>query len=256
MKRALARAASRRPAAGLSVLIYHRVGGGTPDEMDVPVMQFRRHLEVLRRHRPVSLDAALDELEAGDNSPKAVLTFDDGFADVHDTVLPLLVEFGMPFTLYLATGYVGGVMRWPGPAATPGPGLRWEQLEALLASGLCTFANHTHTHPLPARLTVDDVDRCTDAIRARLGVVPRHFAYPFGVPVPALDADLRTRFRSAATGLPGRGRPGGDLLRLPRIPVRQTDPIGFFAAKLTGRLLPERLYGGAVSVAKRAGVRA
>jgi quercetin dioxygenase-like cupin family protein len=41
-------------------------------------------LYVLAGHRVLGLDAALDELAAGDDAPKVVLTFDDGFADVHD----------------------------------------------------------------------------------------------------------------------------------------------------------------------------
>jgi hypothetical protein len=38
--------------------------------------------------------------------------------------------------------------------------------------------------------------------------------------------------------------------------VRATDPIEFFAAKLAGRLIPERAYNATVAVAKRAGVPA
>ena len=46
-----------------------------------------------------------------------VLTFDDGFADVHDHAWPLLRERGLPFTIYLTTAYVGGPMRWEGSTA-------------------------------------------------------------------------------------------------------------------------------------------
>ncbi|MDP8969515.1 MAG: polysaccharide deacetylase family protein [Actinomycetota bacterium] len=257
LKEALARTASRRPASGLSVLIYHRVGGGTPDERDLDVAAFQAQLDLLASHRIVGLDTALDELAAGDDSPKAVLTFDDGFAEVHDVAWPLLAERRVPFTLYLATAYVGGQMHWDGSTAkAPGPGLSWEQLAELAASGLCTLGNHTHTHARPEALTIEELDRCSEAIRTHLGVVPRHFAYTWGVQVSAMEPRLRARFRSAATGRLGRNHPGEDPLRLKRIPVRASDPIEFFAAKLTGRLLPERAYAGIVAGAKRLGVRA
>ncbi len=257
LKQALARAASRHPAAGLSMLIYHRVGGGTPDERDLDASAFAAQLELLGRHRVVGLDTALDELAAGDNSPKVALTFDDGFAEVYDVAWPLLSEHRYPFTLYLATAYVGGRMHWEGSTAkAPGSALHWDQLGELVESGLCTLGNHTHTHARPEALTTEELDRCTETIRRRLGVTPRHFAYTWGVPVPAMEAQLRVRFRSAATGRLGRNQAGGDALRLKRIPVRGSDPLEFFAAKLTGRLLPERTYASIVAGAKLIGLKA
>lgn len=254
LKTVLARAASGHAAEGLSMLVYHRIGGGTSDERDVTVDAFRAHVDVLRRHRVVSLDQALEELAATDASPKIVITFDDGFADVYTRAWRLLAEQGLPFTLYLSTAYVGGVMHWEGSTAAPEPALSWDQLDELAASPLVTIGNHTHTHAHPAALTTEELDRCSAVITQRLGVTPQHFAYPWGVPVPAMEAALRERFRSAATGELGRNLPGTNPLRLRRIPVRGTDPPRFFAAKLTGRLLPERAYAAIVATAKRVGI--
>lgn len=256
VKHVLGALPSPRPAAGATLLIYHRVGGGTTDELDLPVARFRRQLELLADHDVVSLDAALDRLDAGESSPCFVLTFDDGFADIHGHAWPLLRERGLPFTVYLAAGYVDAVMRWEGSTAKGvGRGLAWEQLAEMVESGLCTVGNHTHRHVRPEALTPDELDECTAVVRARLGVTPRHFTYPWGIPVPALEADLRQRFRSASTGLLGRNLPDVDRMRLARVPVRRTDPDRFFAAKLTGGLLPERAYAALVNSAKAWGGR-
>jgi hypothetical protein len=103
-----------------------------------------------------------------------------------------------------------------------------------------TFGNHTHTHAPPNRLNTDELDRCTALLQEHLGVTPKHFAYTWGVPVPRMEPALRARFRSAATRQLGRNLPGHNPMRLRRISVRRSDPPGFFAAKLCGRLLPER----------------
>lgn len=244
-------------AGGCTALIYHRVGGGTPDERDLGTEAFRAQMDLLTRHRVVPLDQAVDELAKGDDRQKIVITFDDGFADVAVTALPILAERALPFTLYVATAYLGGQMHWDGSTAkAPGPALTWTQLEQLAASPLCTIGNHTHTHARPEFLSAEELDRCSDELSSRLGVVPRHFAYTWGIPVTRMEPELRSRFRSAATGELGRNYPGVDPMRLARVPVRGSDPVPFFKAKLSGRLLPERAYGALVGLAKRAGMRA
>ena len=243
--------------AGATLLIYHRVGGGTLDERDLALTDFEQQAEELTRHDVVSLDTAVDRLESGDASPSVVLTFDDGFADVYDNAWPILKAHGLPFTLYLTTGYVGGTMHWDGSTAkAAGAGLSWQQLDEMVASELCTVANHTHTHARPENLDVEELDVCNALIEQHLGVTAKHFTYTWGIPVPAMEDALRARFRSASTGHLGRNLPGTDLMRLCRVPIRRTDPIEFFRAKLTGRLRAERAYEKVVTAAKRAGARA
>ena len=238
LKQGLGGVASRAHHPGTTILIYHRVGGGSPDERDTPVASFAAQVDVLSQHRVVPLDTALDELQAGVDSPKVVLTFDDGFEDVYANAWPLLSEARLPFVVYVATAYIGGEMHWDGStAAAPGRGLAWSQLREMVASGLCTVANHTHDHVRPEALTTVQLDRCSDVLREELDIEPAHFAYTWGIPVPRLDRELRARFRSAVTGHVGRNHPEADPLYLSRVPVRGSDPTSFFAAKLTGRLL-------------------
>jgi hypothetical protein len=259
LKRGLAAARpprQRRATGGTTLLIYHRVGGRTPDERDLPKPEFEAQVEILRSHRVVALDVALDELAAGDDSPKVVLTFDDGFADVHTTAWPLLREAELPITLYVTTAYLDGVMHWPGSTSKhPGPALSWKQLEELAGHPLVTIGNHTHTHARPEALSAQEFDQCSELLETRLGVRPAHFCFTWGVPVPEARRLLAARFRSAATGHVGRNHPGQDLLALHRVPVRATDPLAFFQAKLSGDLRPEQTYERIVGAAKRIGLR-
>ncbi len=256
IKRALATVSGGR-AAGATFLIYHRVGGGSSDELDVSAADFRDQVDVLGDYPVAAIDDAVDALGRNDTRHRVVLTFDDGFRDVYDHAWPLLRERRLPFTVYLTTGYVGGTMRWEGSTARDqgAPGLAWDQLREMVDSGLCTVGNHTHSHVPPNQLSADELDRCSEAVEQNLNVVPRHFAYTWGVPVPAMEQALRERFRTAATGHLGRNRPRTEPMRFDRVPVRRTDPIEFFRAKLHGGLLPERTYAGLVTTAKRAGLR-
>lgn len=254
LKRLLAAIPDPGPALGATVLIFHRVGGGSTDELDCPTARFAAVLDALDGHDVVSLDAALDRLDRGDTTPSVCLTFDDGWGDVHANAFPLLQRRGLPFTIYLASAYMGAPMRWEGSTGTgSGPGLAWSSLAEMVASGLCTIGNHTHTHARPEALTAAELDRCSDTVEAHLGTRPHHFAYTWGIDVPALHDDLRRRFRSAATGALGRNLPGTDRMALRRVPVRASDPPAFVRATLAGgSLQAERAYEAIVRAAKAA----
>ncbi|MFB6892281.1 polysaccharide deacetylase family protein [Kitasatospora sp. NPDC056327] len=261
VKRQLARGTGGNPGEGATVLSYHRIGGGSRDERDVSTADFTAQADLLAALPPgrvVSLDGATDRIESGRRTPSVVLTFDDGFADVHENAWPLLRERRLPFTIYLASGHVGGEMRWEGAAvrSAGAPALSWEQLREMTASGLCTVANHTRTHARPEVLSVTELDACNDEVEEYLGVRPCHYAYTWGVPVPHLEPALRARFRTAATGEIGRNTPGVDPVRLRRVPVHRSDPIDFFRAKLHGRLIPERAYARIAAATRAVGVRA
>ncbi len=257
LKSLLSQGGGRETAQGATLLIYHRVGGGTLDELDVSTANFARQLELLDSHEVVSLDIALDRLDAGDDRPTVVLTFDDGFEDVHSNAWPLLRERGVPFTVYLASAFVARPMRWEASTAkgSVGTGMTWSQLAEMVDSGLCTIGNHTHRHVPPEGLTAEELDDCSSSIERHLGVAPTHFTYPWGIPVADMEPALRVRFRSASSGVLGRNVPGTDPLRLARVPVRRTDPDAFFAAKLVGALGPERAYATMVRVGKAVGLR-
>lgn len=257
LKTVLGALRSRKSASGMTMLIYHRIGGGTSDELDLPTEAFTQQIALLAKHEVLSLDEAIDRLEADDPRPSIVITFDDGFADVYENAWPVLEAHRIPFTIYLASAYMGALMRWEGSTATgdAGTGLEWRQIQEMVESGLCTIGNHTHNHVPPSSLSAAELDECSTTITRELGLQPNHFTYPWGIAIPDARPLLQQRFRSASTGALGRNLPGTDLMNLARVPVRRTDPINFFAAKLTGRLFPERIYSRIVSMAKRAGIK-
>lgn len=228
----------RPPPAGVVVLIYHRVGGGTPSAVDLPVEVFREQMTLLAGTRPVlTLDDAVEQMAAGATPDGVVLTFDDGTPDFYECAVPVLEDLGLPATLYAATGPIdrGEPMPWGVPAAT------WSSLRSAVATGLVTIGSHTRDHRLLHRLdraTVgDDLDASIESIVEQIGISPRHFAYPKAVRGnPAAEVEVRTRFASAALAGNRVNRSGDDLHRLARTPVHRADPPAVFTRKIHGGL--------------------
>lgn len=226
------------PARGVVVLVYHRVGGGTHLELDLPRADFDAQMAWLADHQVAStLDDALVALDGdGHGSDPVVVTFDDGTADFVDEALPVLVAHEIPATLYLATAFVEDGTPFPYGA----PPMSWSGLRDAVSTGLVTVGSHTHTHALLDRLPPQQIARELDESRRlvedRLGVRADHFAYPKALPgSAAADGAVRARFRSAAlAGTRPNPYRTTDPHRLARSPVQASDGDRWFAAKVAG----------------------
>ena len=197
----------RPPLDGLTILIYHRVGGGSGSSVDLPTALFDEQVAFLAEHcRIYSLTEAADLLAAdltsrptgGDPSrPCVALTFDDGTADFAEEALPVLARHGVPVTYYLATDFVDRQVAFP-DGARP---MTWTQAAEMVASGLVEVGSHTHTHALLDRVSradaASELDRSIGAVEDHLGLRPQHFAYPKALlGSPQNEHEVRNRFRT------------------------------------------------------------
>jgi peptidoglycan/xylan/chitin deacetylase (PgdA/CDA1 family) len=232
--------AVHRPPPGLVVLIYHRVGRRTPIEVDLPLPLFTDQIaELAATRHVVSLVDGLARLadRSALRDAAVAITFDDGTADFADLALPVLVQHGVPVTLYVATDFIERGAAFP----NEGVPLTWTALSEALATGLVAVGSHTHTHSLLDRLPpgkiAAELDRSIELIGERTGATAAHFAYPKAVPgSPDADALVRTRFLSAALAGTRVNRAGADPYRLARSPVQYSDGMRWFRHKAAGGL--------------------
>lgn len=236
---------------GVSMLIYHRVGGGSDSAVDLEPAVFAAHLEhLVQHHRVLTIDHAVDGLSSGRHEQGVVVTFDDGTSDFVEHVVPALVRLGVPAVLYVSTSFVesGTSFPWGAPPAS------WSGLADAVSTGLVTVGSHTHGHRLlrgvSAQIAADEVRRSVDLIGERLGVVAQHFAYPKAVRGSrSAEQVVREQFRSAALAGNGANRAGRvDLHRLRRTPVQRGDDAATFARQSAGGL---RVEGAVRAVATR-----
>ncbi|MGF1529307.1 MAG: polysaccharide deacetylase family protein [Candidatus Competibacterales bacterium] len=100
----------------LSILIYHRIlqepAPLQPSEVAAPTIAW--HFGLLARCFTVlPLAEAVERLYRKALPPRSVcITFDDGYADNYTQALPLLQRFGLPATVFIASGYLNGNLMW------------------------------------------------------------------------------------------------------------------------------------------------
>ncbi|MFE0652271.1 polysaccharide deacetylase family protein [Streptomyces sp. NPDC059534] len=211
------------------VFLYHSVSVDPPSwiaPFTVSPRTFAEHLGLIADSglRVVPLRRLVAAQRGGAPLPdrSAVLTFDDGFADFSATVLPLLARWGLPATLYVTTGVLGGPAGGPFP-----PGSRMlsrAQLGEVDALGV-EIGGHTLTHPqldvLPADRVRDEVAGCGRHLEDVLGHPVDSFAYPHGYSSRAVRAQVREAgWASAAAVRDAFSSAGDDPLRFARLMVR------------------------------------
>ncbi|MEM7384406.1 MAG: polysaccharide deacetylase family protein, partial [Verrucomicrobiota bacterium] len=110
-----------------------------------------------------------------------VITIDDGWKAVHTLALPVLKEFGYPFTLFLYKNYVN----------VGGRSLTWQEVQEIM-EGDGEIGSHSVSHRSLANrkgrndeeyaefLRVEMEDSRT-FLKDRLGIETPFFAYPYGI---------------------------------------------------------------------------
>ena len=105
----LRRSDSRKPRP--AILMYHRIADLVHDPwlLAVSPRNFQQQISYIRKHRtPMLVDEMVRRLGEGTLPADAIaVTFDDGYRDNLVHAKPVLAHYGVPGTVFLATGFVG-----------------------------------------------------------------------------------------------------------------------------------------------------
>jgi peptidoglycan/xylan/chitin deacetylase (PgdA/CDA1 family) len=236
----LARAHSPVTDDAIRILLYHRVSDDS-DELAVRTSRFRRQMEYLAStgFRVVDVPEAVRLLESGDPLAHTVaLSFDDGFRDVVENALPVLVEHGFRATVFLATAVTDGRASFSWYERQP-PLLNWGEIVALDRRGTLSFEAHSLTHPNLLRLGEEAARReifgSRKELEKRLGRAGTIFCYPAGL-FSERERSLAEEagFTAAVSCEPGMNTASTDRFALHRIQIDRRDRLIDFRAKLLG----------------------
>lgn len=226
------------------ILGYHGVAR-EPRSLDLfrlqlPPEEFRAQLEMLLAAGFEFVTVAELARRANGGTPPpglAVVSFDDGMENNYTRALPILGELGLPATIYVPTGWLGGTSPYIGEGGD-GRILTEVQLQALAGAGW-ELGGHTVNHADMSRLGYEEclrevVDNCEQL--GRIGGRPvETFAYPFGYyGQEAIRAVQYAGLRAAVTTGTGRWDP----FELTRAMVSSGDPFSLVLLKLADRYEP------------------
>ncbi len=225
------------------ILMYHRVTrgevAGSRHKIYVTVEQLRAQLKSLKRRGFESVTFA--DLVAGKRVRRPVmLTFDDGYQDNYENLLPLLEEFDYRAVIYALADPALGQNLWDIPGGEPAAPLMSEaQLLACHRSGRIEIGSHGLSHAHLPQLTEQALQReLVDSktyLESLLGTEVLSFAYPYG------DCSSRECRAVADAGylfgvatVSGPLHPAEDFYRIRRINLMPKDQGARFWKKTSG----------------------
>lgn len=203
-------------ATGLPILTYHKLGPRPRcvrlKGLYLSARLFERQLAELRAAGFASTDlsAALEPAptHAVPAPRRIVITFDDGFRNVLEHGLPVLLRYGFTAIQFLVADLIGRTNAWEQREGEAPESLMDEaQVREWLAAGMA-IGSHTRTHPWLTRLTAErareEIAASKRLLEDRFGVEVEHFCYPYGDHNPAVcDLVAGAGYRTASTVEPG-----------------------------------------------------
>lgn len=230
----------------ISVIMYHSVGSRSAMSLDPAA--FSEQMAQIRQLFPTIRTAGeLGETTQPVREWTACITFDDGYADNHEIILPILQQHGLRGTFFICSGFISGehdITKTFVNYRDLRP-MSWNQIKELQAEGM-EIGAHTHSHPLLTtlhpELQLHEMKQSKEMIEDKVSQPVSSFAIPFGNRGTYTDITLRlaaklfevcctTRF-STNPALPTRLY---NMLLLNRVEPKRDDSARTFVNKARGR---------------------
>lgn len=181
------------------IIMYHSVNkdDALSNDYTITPVQLEKDIVYLKQqgYTPVFVQQLIDFVYTNAPLPEkpVVLTFDDGFSDNLQNVLPLLEKYDFKATISI----VGSYSQTASEENNGFPYLTWDEISEIYQSCHVEIANHTYDfHALSPRkgclindgetfeeyrnALISDLNRTQNLLRDNCKIVPTTFTYPFG----------------------------------------------------------------------------
>lgn len=175
--------------ARVAILGYHDFTDGKPkNDMIINIDDFRNQMEAIKESElpVISMREFLDWKQGKAPIPDQciMITIDDGWKATHTLAMPVMKEFGFPFTVFLYKNYVG----------VGGRSMTHDEVREIAANG-GTISSHSVSHSNMSRKGGRSTEAYLDWLRMELqesheflvenfadtGAIEKTFAFPYGI---------------------------------------------------------------------------
>lgn len=225
------------------VLMYHSVSRDSKSSLTILESELERHFEYLKKKKYETV--FYDEIDL--NKKQVLLTFDDGYVNNKDLLIPLLVKYNFKATIFIPFKFIGNNDDWWTKSQQI---MSFEDLKSLNQKYI-KLGWHSYSHLNFKYATIDkiklDFENSFKVINENKLDVSPIFAYPYGGFSKDLETQKKVVDLMKKYNIKMAFRIGNKLNLLPlknmflvkRIDIKGTDSFKVFCWKLKyGRVKP------------------
>lgn len=212
------------------VLMYHSVAPDRDDPFLITVTPARFEQQMHWLHRQGLRGASVHEVIAHPDG-QVGLTFDDGYEDFAQHVMPVLSHYGFTATVFVLAGRFGGDNGWE----THGPRkslLHARQVREIADAGLEIGSHglrHVHLAAADRATVLEEADRSRTILQIVSGQPVTGFCYPYGdLDDPTIDAVRNAGYDYGCAVSPGSS---AGRFAIPRTYIGDRDATSRMTAK-------------------------
>lgn len=224
------------------ILLYHRFGATVADGMTITTPVFESHMKYLHDngYKVIPLRQLIDFYRGKAPAPgpkSVVIVEDDAHKSVYSDMLPIIQKYRFPITVFT----------YPSAISNAKYAMTWDQMRALVKTGLVDVQSHTYWHPnfkkerkklsktaLDA-LVMTQLKKSKSRLETELSIKVDMLAWPFGI----YDDYLLKKAAEAGYGATftierRHATPSDSVMKLPRYLLVNADSGKSFVQLLEG----------------------
>lgn len=231
---------------GFRILLYHSIDNYSPDDylgIRMTPENFLKQMELLynENFKVCRVQQLVDFLKERKEFPKkaVAIAFDDGYRDNLKNVLPVLIRYNFPATIFLRSDLLdvirsNGMYYWE----------KWDylsqnDLKELIASGIIDIGSHGIYHrkltSLPQEELIKEIAVSKEKLENITGRSVQLFSYPYGIVDDRVkDIVRQAGYKAAFSSNIGINEYTADVFELRRTEINAGDDALEVKKKLSG----------------------
>ncbi|HEB62455.1 MAG TPA: polysaccharide deacetylase family protein [Bacteroidetes bacterium] len=214
--------------SGFIILAYHSVPNGNPTSLiDTPFNRFKDQIFWLidNGYQFISFKEALEMKDYG-SIKYITLTFDDGYLDYLENVVPFLSSKGISSTVYVITKFLQDrTLSYNFASGKNKAPMRLEHIQELNKNKLVNIGSHTHTHSDLSQVKdsnrlLIETERSKKLIQELTNKDNIDFCYPWARHNQYSYKSISSLYQSAVIGKGGKNDSHTNKFKLRRIPIK------------------------------------
>lgn len=203
----------------IPVIVYHSIDNDKSN-LSLTINNFEKQINFLKQNGFIS--RGLDEIDKH-KKKQIIITFDDGYKDVHKFALPILKKYDFKATCFLVSNLIGKKNYWDSLRSdfVPKNLMNTEDINEWINNGMF-IGSHSHNHDDLTKLNKLDLEKDLDyskkSLEDKFGNAINNFSYPYGKVNKFVFNVIEKKYKRAVTINRSRYETNKhDMLLIPRI---------------------------------------